>query len=310
MARIRSIHPEQFTDEDFVALSPRAQVLCIAIRNFADDNGVIPWKPQELHSRIFPRADVDMEALLQELVDHRHVCVYTCGGRTFGIIRNFHRFQSPRHPSFKWPVVANLPPGFEPSPKCAASRCAGELVTVCGRSTVALPEDYGSPPAGSERIGEEGNGRGEEGGDTSSPLPADAGNPLSEWPELDEAYPELCALQAAAHPHVKPPAPGSKADRAQRATLAKLVRLDGIAAGEVVACLRWVFTDDHRDARFWRQNVLAFGSSLRKRKDGGPPKFVRLHAQWKAIEAKTRTVTATVDPELLRVTRRREGAQS
>ncbi len=53
MARIRSIHPGQATDEDFVQCSPFARLLAIFVRNEADDHGVFKWKPVTLKMRIF-----------------------------------------------------------------------------------------------------------------------------------------------------------------------------------------------------------------------------------------------------------------
>lgn len=60
MARIRSIHPEQFKDENFVGLSLEARLLCIGLRNYADDYGVFEWKPIPLKIEIFPMDNVDM----------------------------------------------------------------------------------------------------------------------------------------------------------------------------------------------------------------------------------------------------------
>lgn len=104
MPRIRSIHPGQWTDEEFVSCSFPARLLALAIRNLSDDNGIFEWKPLGLKMRAFPADDVDIEALLGELVDSGQVCRYTAGSKPFGVIRNFHKFQSPRKPSYAHPL--------------------------------------------------------------------------------------------------------------------------------------------------------------------------------------------------------------
>lgn len=54
MARIRSTHPGQWTDEGFISCSPLARLLCLGIRNGADDQGIFEWKPATLNLRLLP----------------------------------------------------------------------------------------------------------------------------------------------------------------------------------------------------------------------------------------------------------------
>lgn len=68
MARIRSIHPGQWSDEDFVCLSFPARLLALALRNLADDHGIFEWKPRTIKMQLFPADNIDMEPLLSELV--------------------------------------------------------------------------------------------------------------------------------------------------------------------------------------------------------------------------------------------------
>ena len=82
MARIRSIHPGQWTDEDFVSLSPFARLLAIALRNEADDQGVFEWKPVTIKIKLFPADNVDVPALLDELVAARQIA--RIGSRSTG----------------------------------------------------------------------------------------------------------------------------------------------------------------------------------------------------------------------------------
>jgi len=98
MARIRSTHPGQWTDDDFVTMSYPARLLAIGIRNEADDQGVFVWKPIQIKMKLFPADDVDVVALLGELIAARQVCRFEAGGRSFGAIRNFRRWQRPEKP--------------------------------------------------------------------------------------------------------------------------------------------------------------------------------------------------------------------
>ena len=119
MARIRSFHPGQATDEDYMELSLRARLLALHIRCEADDHGVFPWKPIILKARIFPADSISltkMEKLLAELATHNQIMAYEVGGKKYGVIRNFGRWQRPQKPSYTHPVVhdALIYAGFNP----------------------------------------------------------------------------------------------------------------------------------------------------------------------------------------------------
>ena len=108
MSRIRSLFPEQWTDEDFVSCSMAARLLALALRNEADDNGVFEWKPMGLRIRLFPIDAVDIAALLAELVEHRQIVQFQADGRTFGAIRNFRLWQNPRNPMPRFPLPDDM----------------------------------------------------------------------------------------------------------------------------------------------------------------------------------------------------------
>lgn len=120
-------------------------------------------------------------------------------------------------------------------------------------------------------------------------------DPLADFSELRTAYPEVLDLLRAAHPKAKIPKQGSADELKARDTLAKLVRLDDYNEGEVIGCLRWLFTSEDADAEFWRGNVQAF-YPLRKVKDGAS-KFARIHAAWRKANGGHKAAPA-VDPDL------------
>lgn len=108
MSRIRSIHPGQWTDEDFVECSAFARLLAIGLRNEADDNGVFEWKPTSLKMKLLPADNVDVAALLDELSEKRQVASYEHSGKRYGVIRNFRRWQRPERPKSWHPVTDDM----------------------------------------------------------------------------------------------------------------------------------------------------------------------------------------------------------
>lgn len=172
MARIRSVHPGQWTDERFVTTSPMARLLAIGLRNEADDNGIFEWKPLQLKMRLFPADNCDVPDLLEELSATGQVLRYEVAGRPFGIIRNFTKYQSPKYPTFYHPVPAVIPEGYALHPKYlekldeqkeghsgSESDHKGE---VSPSTSPALPQHSGNRRAeGEERRGEDSRGEGQ-----------------------------------------------------------------------------------------------------------------------------------------------------
>ena len=48
MAKIRPVHPDIWTDDDFVSVSPWARLLFIGLWNFACDNGHIEDRSRQI----------------------------------------------------------------------------------------------------------------------------------------------------------------------------------------------------------------------------------------------------------------------
>jgi hypothetical protein len=107
MARIRSIHPGIFTDEAFASLSMAARVLLLGIWTEADDHGVFEWKPVTLKMRIMPVDSVSIPELLAE-IEAAGVIKAFSSGKSYGLVRNFCRYQKPKKPNFVHPI----PPEF------------------------------------------------------------------------------------------------------------------------------------------------------------------------------------------------------
>jgi hypothetical protein len=108
MARIRSIHPGLFSDPEFASLSADAQMFYLGLLTEADDNGIFEWKPNMLRIRLRPLKDGSVEPLLSELQESQKVSRYEMGGRQYGAVRNFRKFQRPKSPKSWHPILPDF----------------------------------------------------------------------------------------------------------------------------------------------------------------------------------------------------------
>lgn len=108
MARIRSIHPGLFTDEAFMSLSLLARVVLPGLWTECDDQGVFAWKTQTLKARLLPGDNADMALVLAELEAADLICAFSHGGKVFGAVRNFRKYQRPKKPSHVHALPAEL----------------------------------------------------------------------------------------------------------------------------------------------------------------------------------------------------------
>lgn len=106
MSRIRSIHPGLWTDEAFVCLSGFARLLYIGLWNECDDKGIFPWSPLQMKMRLLPADNVDAGELLAEIEAAGCVMRYEMGGKKYGAVRNFAKFQRPKKPNNIHPATA------------------------------------------------------------------------------------------------------------------------------------------------------------------------------------------------------------
>ena len=110
MARIRSIHPGQWTDDKFLSCSPLCRLLVLALRNESDDNGIFKWNLVEIKIRCLPLDNVDVQELLDEAIQYNQLRKFEANDSTYGIIRNFQDWQRPKSPTFIYPVPEELLP--------------------------------------------------------------------------------------------------------------------------------------------------------------------------------------------------------
>jgi hypothetical protein len=134
-----------------MGLSFEAQILLIGLWTEADDQGVFEWKPVTLRARLRPTKDGCVENVLAELVQARCICGFEHGGRQFGAIRNFCRYQRPRKPSNRFVVPPELRTWVGLAP--AGTEAGGDK-----GDPVLQTSEPGPPMEGKE--GEEGEGEG------------------------------------------------------------------------------------------------------------------------------------------------------
>lgn len=158
MARIRSVHPGLFTDEQFVELSADAQIFLVGLGTQADDQGVFEWKPGTLRMRLRPTKDGSVEDLLAELETRKLIRSYEIDGRKYGAVRNFRKHQKPKKPNSTYPTTDEIrtyvglqDKNSEPSEPKQAS------------SSPPVPNQFGNRPSeGEEGRREDGGWRGGE----------------------------------------------------------------------------------------------------------------------------------------------------
>jgi len=137
VARIRSIKPEFWVDDQMVELPFEARLLFIGLWNFVDDDGLIEYKPKRIKMQVFPADDVDVETLLETLVSAGRLRQIDSDQGTLLWVVNWHRHQQINRPAAT--KFTGLPEGF----------------SVNGHG--GLTED--SRWNGKEGKGKEGNGR-------------------------------------------------------------------------------------------------------------------------------------------------------
>ena len=97
MARTRNIKPSFFTNDELAECSFPARLLFAGLWTLADRAGRLLDKPRRIKGQLFPFDDLDIEALLVELVERGFVSRYAVGKVQVISIPNFVKHQRP-HP--------------------------------------------------------------------------------------------------------------------------------------------------------------------------------------------------------------------
>lgn len=98
MARIRSIKPEFFIDEELQDLemeNPGAYCMLVyaGLWTVADREGRFEWRPRRLRLSILPFLKFEIETTLDLLMDAGYLVKYEIEGRNYGFVKNWSRHQ-------------------------------------------------------------------------------------------------------------------------------------------------------------------------------------------------------------------------
>ena len=93
MARIRTIKPDFFLDDDVASLNPLTRLLFIGLWCLADKAGRLEDKPQKIKVQILPYDKFDTDAELSILTKKGFIVRYTVEGRKFIEIPSFLKHQ-------------------------------------------------------------------------------------------------------------------------------------------------------------------------------------------------------------------------
>jgi DNA-binding MarR family transcriptional regulator len=139
MARIRTIKPQFFIDQDIAALHPLTRQLFLGLWCLSDRKGRLEDKPAQIKVQILPYDQHDIEIALKELSDARFIIRYQSGGKNYIEIRSFEKHQ---HCHIKEPdstIPAPGKTGAKPG-KSSAKTLLKEGKGREGKGTIAGPE--------------------------------------------------------------------------------------------------------------------------------------------------------------------------
>lgn len=100
MARIRSIKPSFFTNDELAPLDPIVRLLFVGLWTLADRDGRLEDRPLRIKAEIMPFDNVDVSQAISSLESVGMLTRYEVDGRKFIEINNFRKHQKP-HPQEK-----------------------------------------------------------------------------------------------------------------------------------------------------------------------------------------------------------------
>jgi hypothetical protein len=170
------IKPEMWTDAKLGDCSMEARLLFVASLNFADDNGNMDRSAKQLKAQCFPFDNLDVEALVQELLSAGRWVEYEVSGTRYLHIKNFlkhQRIDRPSKTSRPAPEQGTITQRVLDEPSTNTRRVLDEPSTSVdlknGRNTgTRRALDEYSTSTRAERKGKEGKGK------ETTPTPPDA----------------------------------------------------------------------------------------------------------------------------------------
>jgi hypothetical protein len=102
MARIRTVKPEFWQDEDLAALNPYTQLLAIGLLNHADDHGYFKAHKALVKAAVFPfsEASLNIHGMLSELSNIEYIELFQgTDGKPYGFVNGFSKHQKVNRPT-------------------------------------------------------------------------------------------------------------------------------------------------------------------------------------------------------------------
>jgi hypothetical protein len=112
MARIRTIKPDFFTDDDLGELSPLHRLLFAGLWCHSDGFGRLKDKPKKLKVQILPYDDADIDEMLNDLEESGFVIRYDSDGTPAIQIVNFRKHQRITGKEAETPSLFLAPPDY------------------------------------------------------------------------------------------------------------------------------------------------------------------------------------------------------
>lgn len=120
MARIRSLKPGFFSNEQLADLSPWHRLCFAGLWTIADREGRLEDRPRRIKAAVFPYDDLDIDGLLNGLSEYGFIIRYVADGVPCIAIPTFERHQRPKsdeHPSALPAPILEHPRGNSTGPR-------------------------------------------------------------------------------------------------------------------------------------------------------------------------------------------------
>ena len=102
MARIRTIKPELWQDEDLASVSESSMIAAVGLLNMADDEGYFKANPKLISAAIFPLREpvMSIHGVISELSNIGYISVYNgTDGKSYGVVNGFLKHQKINRPT-------------------------------------------------------------------------------------------------------------------------------------------------------------------------------------------------------------------
>ena len=144
MARIRTIKPQFWINEELGTIPRDARLLYIGLWNIADDRGVFQWRPGQILIQLFPYdrelSPANIEEWLLKLERINDIVKFEEDGKAFGYIPNFIKHQDIKKPSM-WTFSNSTPLVPQQLPTSTPAVPLGKELVVVGKELEGIGKE-------------------------------------------------------------------------------------------------------------------------------------------------------------------------